>query len=208
MLGRQRGLYCDHAAADVHPDSRRDDRALSWDDRADGGAHSQVSVGHEGHVACHDAKPAGAQCLLEGDGVNLGGPVVKPVSYLFHFGSVLWHCQCCVRCLDQNGGRPEARRAQSSPALLMANLLYSEEATGGCRASRLPVRTGTRQPGRMTIGARRRSGIVPDSYAECSRTPSRLSWYRTAVCAETHFWRACAGGRGGVPPASGGGAGR
>jgi hypothetical protein len=52
--GRQRGLAGDHAAADVHTDRGRDDRAQGRDHRADGGADAEVHVGHRGDVLEHD----------------------------------------------------------------------------------------------------------------------------------------------------------
>ena len=46
----------DHAAADVDADGRRDDRTLGGDDGSDGGAETDVGIGHERDVAFDDGQ--------------------------------------------------------------------------------------------------------------------------------------------------------
>ena len=46
ILRPQRGAHCGHAAADVHADRRRDDRAAGRDHRSHGRALAQMYVGH------------------------------------------------------------------------------------------------------------------------------------------------------------------
>ena len=59
----------DHAAADVHADGGRDDRAQRRDDGADRRALAQVGVGHEGQVRVDERHGRGGDCL--GPGVLL-----------------------------------------------------------------------------------------------------------------------------------------
>jgi hypothetical protein len=76
VLGRQRGLAGDHAAADVHAHRGRDDGAQRRDHRAHGGADAEVHVGHGRDVLEDDGQARGVGKLAFGlvlDG-NAAGP--------------------------------------------------------------------------------------------------------------------------------------
>ncbi len=62
--GGQRGSDGRHAAADVHPDRGRDDRAHGRDDAAHGGADPPVDIGHRRYPAVDAGKPRHVPELL------------------------------------------------------------------------------------------------------------------------------------------------
>jgi hypothetical protein len=55
-----------HAAADVHADRCRDDRAVGGDDRSDGGAFAKMGIWHECDVGMDEGHAGGP------DGLGLG----------------------------------------------------------------------------------------------------------------------------------------
>src|SRR5699024_5255359 len=61
---RVRGAGGDHTAADVHADSRRDDRPFGGDDGADSASHAEVCIRHERHVRGDDGQGGQVDCLL------------------------------------------------------------------------------------------------------------------------------------------------
>jgi hypothetical protein len=63
-----------HAAAEVDADRGRDDGAVGWDDRADGGAHADMGIGHERDVARNDGQARRAMGLSNGSAVRINGP--------------------------------------------------------------------------------------------------------------------------------------
>ena len=82
VLGGDVELGGDHAAADVHADRRGDHGVPRGDDRADGGAHPDVGVGHQGDVTGDDRQARRGAGLLERAGLGVAGPAVERVGDL------------------------------------------------------------------------------------------------------------------------------
>ena len=89
---RQVQLRCDHAAADVDTDRRRDDRALGQNDRADGRAVAEVGVRHQRDVAGDERQGGRPFRLREGLLVDVGCPGQDVASDLARCSAVVDHC--------------------------------------------------------------------------------------------------------------------
>ena len=72
---RERGLARHHAAADVHADGGRNDRALGRDHAADGRADADVHVRHDGDVLVDERQPRRLRELLRASS-STGTPLV------------------------------------------------------------------------------------------------------------------------------------
>ncbi len=66
VAGMQRGARGDHAAADVYPYRRGDDRANGRDHAADGRAFAQMHVRHHRQVLEDERHPGGIEQLPAG----------------------------------------------------------------------------------------------------------------------------------------------
>ncbi|CAB0708765.1 hypothetical protein FRC0038_01876 [Corynebacterium diphtheriae] len=74
---REVGPHGDHAAADVHADSRRDDGAQRAEDGADRRAFAKVGIRHERHVWVDEGQVSDELCLRHRLVFNNGGEVVQ-----------------------------------------------------------------------------------------------------------------------------------
>jgi len=68
-----------HPAADVDADRRGHDRAQGGDDRADGGAHAEVRVGHQGQVRMDERHRRRPDRLVAGRVRQDRRPVQQPL---------------------------------------------------------------------------------------------------------------------------------
>ncbi|OEI68909.1 hypothetical protein Cus16_1399 [Curtobacterium sp. ER1/6] len=82
--GRELRPHRDHAAADVHADGRRHDRAEGRDDRPHGRTEPEVGVGHEREVREHERHPCRRPRLLLGVLLEQGCPAQELVVDLLH----------------------------------------------------------------------------------------------------------------------------
>ena len=81
----------DHAAAYIHTHGSRDDGPFGGDYRADRGAYSDVSVGHEGYGQWHNGQTCGPLSLPDSLLVNVLDPphtkIVQWQPYVHWIGS-------------------------------------------------------------------------------------------------------------------------
>jgi hypothetical protein len=84
VAGAELGADGDHAAADVHADRGRDDRAERRDHRADGRALAEVGVGHQRQVRVDERHRRGRLGLLAGVVLQDRGPVHQALADLLH----------------------------------------------------------------------------------------------------------------------------